>query len=354
MATYLSLAGIAPQFLVKEIPAWVTIGSVAWANFQLAVARIETQEPGKTLSMTFSEVMVAAEAAPPTSEPVQAAILMDWAIASQIFAHPPVEPYDAETIEFARTAFNQQLNDLKAASELFETPMVSREEMALALLRKKYGNDVDFKRKNLRINTGIEIRHHIQYSMPYSMLDITMQGLKLGSHWEVMPGSQFDLAEFIQFTNSAEFNIPSEFNSAFEKVTNSYKEIKQNLIMNAMTNLSKEDRFLINYGKARFFKENSYRVSLIPFAPERLFHTSTTIQVQFEHGSNKQSYAFDTQNGTIRKIGTSPVNRRPEYISDEVTRFEEYFPDSQASTLNGARSTFYTSPNHFRNPRIAT
>ena len=80
----LLLGRVAPQFLVKDIPATVTVGSMAWANLCLAVARIEAQTPGKVAWMSFGEVMLAAEDTPPASEAVQKAVLMDWAVANQI------------------------------------------------------------------------------------------------------------------------------------------------------------------------------------------------------------------------------------------------------------------------------
>ena len=81
--------------------------------------------------------------------------------------------------------------------------------------------------------------------------------------------------------------------------------------MNAITHLPLEDRTQLNYGKIRFFKENSYRVSYIPFVGENLFHSSATIRVQTELNGKKQSYLFDTEKGTIQKLDHTQPTTNP-------------------------------------------
>ncbi len=346
----LLLARVAPQFLVKDIPAGVDMGSQAWTNLCLAVSRIEAETPGKSALMSFGEVMLAADEMPPVSESTQKALLIDWAIANQVIDEHMDETYSNEDVELARVAFNQQQSDLKTASEMLETPMPNRKAMALALLKKTFGDGIDFEHKALRINYGSETPGP-RFSDPYSMLDITMQGLKLNDSWQVFANNSLDLQAFTAFTHRPEFNIPAAFDKAFSEVTQRYKDIKQHLMMNAITHLPLEDRTQLNYGKLRFFKENSYKTSLIPFVDDKLFHSSTTIQVQAEHNGQTRSYAFDTEKGTIKKILTRPADRKPEYVSNEVTKIEEFFPDANALALQEYR-TIYHRPNHFQNPRI--
>lgn len=346
----LLLARVAPQFLITDIPAGVSIASQAWANLCLAVASIESQTPGKTARMSFSEVMQAAEALPTVSDAAQKAIVIDWAVANQVVDKRLDDAYPSDEIQTALEAFNQQQTDLKAASDRLETPMPNRKAMALALLKKKFGDGVDFEQKNLRINYGTEIKG-LRFSNPYSMLDITMQGLKLGDSWQVHGATTLDLPKFVAFTRSSEFNIPAAFDKAFADVIHNYKSIKKDLVMNAITHLPLEDRTQLSYGKLRFFKENSYKTSPIPFVGDRLFHSSPTILVQTEHEGKKQSYAFDTVKGTIQKVLNHPANRQPDYISNEVTKVEEFFPDANAHALKEFR-TIYRRPNLFQNPRI--
>lgn len=346
----LLLAHVAPQYLTPDIPAGVRVGSVAWANLCLAVAGIEEQTPGKTARMRFSEVMLAAEDLPAASETNQKAILIDWAIANQVIDKRVDEAYPGYEIEAARAAFNRQQSDLKAASSTLETPMPDRKAMALALLKEKFGDGIDFEHKALRINYGTDIKG-LRFSDPYSPLEITMQGRKLDDSWQVHGASNIDLPKFAAFTHSSEFNIPAAFDKAFNEVTAHYKSIKQDLMMNAITQLPLEDRTQLNYGKLRFFKENSYKTSLIPFVSDSLFHSSSTLLVQAEHDGKTQSYAFDTVKGSVRKILTHPADREPEYISNEVTKVEEFFPDNNAHALKEYR-TIYRRPNLFQNPRI--
>ena len=350
----LLLGRVAPQFLVKDIPAAVTVGSMAWANLCLAVARIEAQTPGKAASMSFSEVMLAAEDTPPASEAVQKAVLIDWAVANQIIHVHPSGVHPQENIEYARTVFNQQLDALKVMSEWLETPMPNRRAMALALLKEKFGDDIDFEEKCLRINYGPESIGP-RFGPAHSMLDLTMEGMKLDEYWQLRDGATISKQTFDDFgaftRNKAEYNVVGEFSKKFTEVTNLYKDIKKHLVMNAITHLPLEDRTQLNFGKIRFFKENSYRVSYVPFVGEKLFHSSTTIQVQTELNGKKQSYLFDTEKGTIKKTGLHPDNHKPVTFSDEVIRVEEYSPNS-GSLKHGIPLYHGNNQNHFQNSRI--
>jgi hypothetical protein len=350
LAAHLLLARVAPQFLLKDIPAGVDVGTTAWANLCLAVARIEAEEPGKAAMMSFAQVMQLADGKPPASGSAQKGVLIDWAIANQVLDKRADGFYPDQQIETARNAFNKQQSALKAASELLEKPMPDRKAMALALLKKHFGEGVDFEHKGLRINYGPETKGN-RFSDPYSMLDITMQGLKLDEDWHVMPGSKIDLKAFAALTRSAEFNVPRAFDEAFTQVTRHYKDIKQNLVMNAITHLPAEDRHRLNYGELKFFKENTYRRSAFPFVPDSLFHSSKTILVQAEYEGKKYAYAFDTVRGTAREVSTRPTDRQPQDAPNEIIKFDEFFPDDNSHALKENR-TFYRRPNVFDNPRI--
>ncbi|RTY00821.1 hypothetical protein EJ576_11000 [Pseudomonas sp. C 49-2] len=347
------LARVAPQFLVKDIPEGVNIGTQAWANLCLAVARVEADSPGKTASMSFGEVMRDAETKLPASESTQKAVLIDWAVANQVVAKYEDEEYTAEVIEHARSVFNQQHSDVKAASELLDIPMPDRKAMALDLLKKKWGDGIDFEQKILRINYGPETRG-MRFSDPYSMLDVTMQGLKLHDSWQVFGTNTLDLEAFTAFTHSNEFNIPAAFNTAFDNVTDHYKAIKKNLIMNAITHAPLEDRDQFNFGELRFFTEKSYMKSSNPFVSDRLFHTSKTIRVEAKREGKIQSYAFDTEKGTLQRIPADQSSREPknDVRGPEVVKFEEYYPDAANRNVTVALEHSRRPPNHFRNSRV--
>lgn len=79
----LLLARIAPQFLIKNIPASVTYASVLWTHLAMAVARIEARTPGRTLGMEYAEVLLAAEqleSDEDVSQQIDYQALRDWAV----------------------------------------------------------------------------------------------------------------------------------------------------------------------------------------------------------------------------------------------------------------------------------
>ncbi|WP_248749819.1 membrane-targeted effector domain-containing toxin [Pseudomonas sp. MWU15-20650] len=351
----LLLGRVAPQYLVKDIPPAITVSSIAWANLCVAVARIEAQTPGKAASMSFGEVMLAAEDTPPPNDAVQKAVLMDWAVSNQIVNVDPSGAYAPEPIEYARGVFNRQLDVLKAMSEQLETPMPNRKAMASASLTKEFGTDVDFERKCLRINYGPE-SPGLRFGPLCSMRELTMQGEPLNDSWQLVDGGEtinketFDA--FVAFTkNKTKFNVVDNFNKKFTEVTSLYKDIKKNLVMNAITHLPLEDRNLLNHGKLRFFKENSYTVPLIGF--EKLFHSDTTIQVQAELNGKMRTYLFDTEKGNVVSTGIHPANHKPVAVSNEVVRVEEFLPDRALRSLKDeVPSHRGSNQNHFENQRI--
>ncbi len=82
VAAHLLLARAAPQWLIKDIPADVKIGSQAWANLTIAAMTIEAHTPGKVPGMTFAHVMSEAEKAllidSGSTQWAQTAALLDW------------------------------------------------------------------------------------------------------------------------------------------------------------------------------------------------------------------------------------------------------------------------------------
>ncbi|WDU60854.1 hypothetical protein LRS56_18555 [Pseudomonas poae] len=184
LAAYLLLAKTAPQYLVKDIPARVTYASVLWAQLAMAVARIEAHTPGATLGMGYAEILLAGEqlnADPDFSQQMAYQVLKEWGIANGFIASAEQAP-SASDMERVRAAYNGHLSTLKSTSTLLQTPIPSRESMALAQLEAAFP-ELDaslFKLRNLQKARLKEGRPGLYPGMR-SMLDIVMEGGKLGA-----------------------------------------------------------------------------------------------------------------------------------------------------------------------------
>lgn len=349
LAARLLLTRVAPQYLIKNIPANVVYGSQAWANLCLAVASIEADTPGKSANMSFSEVMRAAGQA---SEATKKAVLIDWSVANQVLPHQDDALYPTEAIEYARRVFNTQHEALKEASGLLDTPLPNRKEMALALLKKTFGDNTPFEEKILCLKPDPTIRG-LRSVARYSLLDIVMEGQKIStSDWQFVRNvPNIKLDDLVNFTKSRSFNIPKEFDTKFTEVTSQYKKIKQYALMNAITLLPSADREILNKAKLGFYKENSYRISAVPFAKNTLFHTSPKILMQADYADEKHVYEFDTTTSTIKKVARSRIGPDKPGPS-EVTKIEAFPLGAGLSELGNAKTYGRVQANTFTNSRI--
>ncbi|WP_240520843.1 hypothetical protein [Pseudomonas lactis] len=323
-AAHLLLSRAAPHLLVKNIPDSVVYGSTAWANLCIAVAAIEAETPGRVATMSFAEVMITAHTAGAAPASSQAAVMLDWAVANDILPAKDDALYQPADLEKAQTLFKAQLDKLMEASSLIGGGFPSRKQMALDLLRKTFGPDMDFELKMFSKYNGDTP------GAPRSLVEIVMEELVMEGRWELTKeNTGVDLDAIIAFTKSAPFNIQRAFEDAFSTALNNHKTVKKTAILNALSNLPPEDRKNLTEGKLNYFQEKSYRVSLNPFKGETLFHTSPTVLVTAQNNGQTTTYEFDTVNGVVRSLGKRKTPKNPEKISDEVVREEPFYPDKE-------------------------
>jgi hypothetical protein len=353
LGTHLLLMRAAPQLLIKDIPDSVVYGSQAWANLCIAAAAIEAKAPGSVANMSFAEVMVAADSSGPAPEAAQTAALLDWAVVNGVLEAKDDTLYEKSDIDTAMDAFNYQLDKLKIASGLLDAPLPSRKQMALDLLKEKFGESVPFEEKVL-LKPNKTANKTIPPRGPYSMLDLTMQGEKItASDWALKPETQgVDLHAFAAFTQGPGSTVPDLFDTAISQTIKDYKTVKKYSILNALANLPPEDKENLRLGKLNFYKEKSYRVSWIPFAGETLFHTSKKILVTTNRQNKPFTYEFDTEKGTIKKVSNSIITRQDQKIANEVTRIEEFSTfDSKRDYIKQENPLEGFNPNLFKNFR---
>lgn len=350
----LLLARVAPQYLVKDIPATVVYGSQAWANLCIAVAAIEAQAPGKAMHMDFAEVMRHADSIAPAGEAAQKAALIDWGVVNGFLYAKDDAAYNNAEIEYTREAFNTQHSELSAASKEVGATLPSRKQMALDLLKATFGERDDFEDRVLHINYKSNDPKAPRFSQAYSMLDITQQGLEIDAQSWLVRGARadIDLEAFAQFTRSPSFNIPQAFDTAFTNALDTIKQVKKYSLISAIDRLPLADRTRLNYGKISFFKENDYRTSLIPFAQDKLFHTSPKILVHSEYQNSHQTYEFDTTTGIISKVDQGRISRPHQYVSDEVNKIEAFHPNRSTHNYDAEeKEPQYPTFNTFQSPR---
>lgn len=162
-ASRLLLAGMAPAFLVAELPSTLVYGSHAWFSFSVAVARIEKMAPGASQSMTYKEVMKFGHTQPisVSEHDMQAGAqrdaIVDWGIINGFITKRSDNVYSSGDIELARGRFNQQRAELATASDAQQAAIASRKGLALAQLKAALGNDIDFEKKSIKHDSSFSL-----------------------------------------------------------------------------------------------------------------------------------------------------------------------------------------------------
>ncbi|MCR4540137.1 hypothetical protein NUV89_17220 [Pseudomonas sp. 18.1.10] len=301
----LVLAKSAPQFLVKDIPPSVTYGSLTWTQLAIATARIEADSPGRSLNLTYSEVLAFAEQVE-TPEPVLQDIrqnaLADWGVANGLLGHDT--PTDAER-ESVRTEFNRQMQALTTASDLAKTPIPSRREMALGALKAAFPGldpalfEVEGMVGVFRIpgRTG-------KVDGPRSMLDIVMHGKKLGEHehWE-SADKRLPAAAFYALCESGKLEVAEPFEREYDQAITAAKKGHQGLTQALLATLPPQDRKNLEYGELEFFHTNEYQMGFgMVIAPSQtLKKRGHTLRVKTTLGGEVNIYEIDTKAGTVEK-----------------------------------------------------
>lgn len=143
LVAHIGLAQAAPEFLVRDVPPSIRVGTPAWVELRLGAAMADRIAPGTSRGMTEEQVSELTTLAP-TSE-AQAALmqlhamklLLDWAVLNGVIPalidgeHPP------EALKTASEAFFKQREEVNTALSAV-TAMPDRKAMAIQELLKVF------------------------------------------------------------------------------------------------------------------------------------------------------------------------------------------------------------------------
>lgn len=353
---YVLLARAAPEFLIKDIPASVTYGSPAWVNLSVAARSIEAQSPGSVPNMSFAQVMLKAESAalaePTVTQNAQRGAMIDWAVVNGVIGKRPDDDYNPSELEETRTELNRQLSERATASSLLDTEIPTRKAIALAKLKERFGDNVPFEEKRLRV-TGTRQQ---QFGNPlydpnrapaglHSMLDIAMSGLS-NYTWESTDSRINQALE----GKSLVFDVNEVFKTQFEQSIESLNKGVNTTVKHLISNLPLEDRKNIEQGKITFFQPSFYRTG--PNAVTSLFKpVKNELLVQAEHNGT-HTYKIDIKNGSIKKVNPADVSALTWDIALKENKIKEFRAPGFSEAAQSAKTdTHPLPPNSFASPR---
>ncbi len=201
LVAHLFLASAAPEFLVRDIPPTLSMGSMEWSDLRLGVAMAERQGgKGCSRGMSYQEIMALSRLDSPTTEGAAvlanyaADVLLDWGMMQGLYAKPADGRYAPEQYQQAGDAFAAQREQLLDAVTVFKTPMPTRKALATANLQKVFP-DLDVQQLHaLRVYIADpNERRNMKPSEPRtrSLVETYMTGELTENRWMLLtPGQQ--------------------------------------------------------------------------------------------------------------------------------------------------------------------
>ncbi|WP_242207198.1 MULTISPECIES: hypothetical protein [unclassified Pseudomonas] len=181
LAVNLLMARNAPEFLVREIPSSVPLGSIAWINFCRAVILVETVKTGATRFMTYAQIMAYGELEP-VSEPHKhkrdlAMIdpIVDWALINRIVTTDELEQAEETSTRRALDAFERHSETFVQIARAFSSPLPDRVEIARAALKIAAPGCDSLDEKALSEKGGQQVM---------SMIDLHQSGDLVTGQWD--------------------------------------------------------------------------------------------------------------------------------------------------------------------------
>ena len=194
--SHLFLATVAPEFLVRDTPDTLHIGSPAWLVLRKTVALLEAHAPGSSRTLTYAQVLERAALQPPIPAlmpfflAAEADPLLDWGVLNGVIVGRADDHYTVEDLRKSAQKYNDYIETTHKATAALQTAPLTRRELAKADLK------VAFPKRDLEKPVQKDT-----YPMPFfmadpeyelSLIDLHMMGaLKSGEYAQHVANGPF-------------------------------------------------------------------------------------------------------------------------------------------------------------------
>ncbi len=257
LATYLLLAGRAPEFLVRELPDSLLLGTPEWITFCRGVALAEAIACGSALSMTYSQIMQL-EAIEPVNKDLEIlhgilAVdpIVDWALLNSIVTLAQVNSHYQDTVESAIAAYQKYSDVYTQTAATLATPLPTRKEISLEILRHIVPECNFLEEKILYEKQRAYHEFNNIEPLAMSMVELNMSNHLGTRHWDVKHGSSIYQA----FPNLLPNLVSTEavFKRRFDQVYAPLKQAMVTTIKLALSTLAPIDRTRLLCGVVTLF-----------------------------------------------------------------------------------------------------
>jgi hypothetical protein len=196
LLAHLFLAAAAPEFLLRDVPSTLRMGSAEWADLRLGVTFAERQGgTGSSRAMSYQEVMALARLDPRSADEAAVLdnhgvdVLLDWGLMQGIYAKTADGRYTPQHYQQAREAFQAQREQLLQALMTFKAALPTRRDQATANLQKVFPELSGPQLQALKVHIADpDERRNMKVSEPKtrSLIETYMTGDLVRDRWMLL------------------------------------------------------------------------------------------------------------------------------------------------------------------------
>lgn len=213
LMAHVGLAQAAPEFLVRDVPDAVAMGTPAWMELRLGCAIAETAGPGTSRGMDEAQVSALTSLAPTTDEQRTLmqlrglGVLLDWAVLNGVLQAKPSGQYTEADIKKASQVFTRQRALAARAFNTASTPLPTRRDIAVTELLKVFPQYSASQLEQVKVMLADPSeRRNLKISEPRtrSLIETYMTG-------DLTPGKWALTADTLQANQSPSARNPFQF-----------------------------------------------------------------------------------------------------------------------------------------------
>ncbi|MBP5942939.1 MULTISPECIES: hypothetical protein [unclassified Pseudomonas] len=142
IAAHLLLSGTAPEFLIADTPAELTLGKAGWVVLSQTVATIELATPGAARLLSYADIIAFSELSPISSdqrtlqELTSALPVINWAVMNNLVPYTQGKDYSHETFLKAATYFDRYSDALHQSEKGLSGVAPDRTKLSLKALQQ--------------------------------------------------------------------------------------------------------------------------------------------------------------------------------------------------------------------------
>ncbi|KJZ43124.1 hypothetical protein [Pseudomonas fluorescens] len=194
LASHLLLAGTAPEFLVKDLPPTLLLGTPQWVDYCRIIAVQEIISPGSSRSMTHAQIqhLMKSDSVTESQQSLNALAavdpVIDWALLNGIVTHNEVNRSVKDSLEVAVAAYARLAKTFAETAETLSRPLPTRKSVALDIL-KQVAKGCSYLEDDVLHQTSNRLLEDV-YGKPFltSPVDLLMSNDLQTGDWDLKHG----------------------------------------------------------------------------------------------------------------------------------------------------------------------